>query len=290
MWQRFTERARRVVYYAQEEAKRFGEGYVSTEHMLLGLCRETDTVAARILERLGVSLNRIRAEVEKQLPKGSANPPQDMTLTPRAKRCIDLAYEEARLLGNNYIGTEHLLLGLVREERGVGGVVLKHIGVVLKTVREATIEFQTQEEDLRATDPEKSSVLKRLWARQTRIEAGYDGDVSPASQQIHADVHLLHPVDQLLLTLLSDKESVLGKGLLSRCPNLEGLLPSVVATMATTRRSGRLSLQGVLSEAQLLAAREKRHELRTEDLFLACVRHTTDDVRDQLTELGLNPF
>ena len=96
MWQRFTERARKVVFYAQEEAQRFGEGYVSTEHLLLGLVRESDSVAARVLEKLGVGLNRIRAEVEKQLPRGDARSSQDMTLTPRAKRVIDLAYDEAR--------------------------------------------------------------------------------------------------------------------------------------------------------------------------------------------------
>src|SRR5581483_12298161 len=84
MWQRFTERARKVVFYAQEEAQKFGEGYVSTEHLLLGLVRESDSVAARVLDKLGVSLNRVRAEVEKQLPRGDARPSQDMTLTPRA--------------------------------------------------------------------------------------------------------------------------------------------------------------------------------------------------------------
>jgi ATP-dependent Clp protease ATP-binding subunit ClpC len=88
MWQRFTERARKVVFYAQEEAQKFGEGYVSTEHLLLGLVRESDSVAARVLDKLGVSLNRVRAEVEKQLPRGDARPNQDMTLTPRAKRVI----------------------------------------------------------------------------------------------------------------------------------------------------------------------------------------------------------
>ena len=119
MWQRFTERARKVVFYAQEEAQKFGEGYVSTEHLLLGLVRESDSVAARVLDKLGVSLNRVRAEVEKQLPRGDARPNQDMTLTPRAKRVIDLAYDEARNLNNNYIGTEHLLLGLIREGDGL---------------------------------------------------------------------------------------------------------------------------------------------------------------------------
>lgn len=113
MWQRFTERARRAVFFAQEEAGRLGETYVSTEHLLLGLIRENDSVAARILDRMGISLSRIRSEIERQVTRGEGRLGQDMQLTPRAKRVIDLAYDEARQLLNNYIGTEHLLLGLM---------------------------------------------------------------------------------------------------------------------------------------------------------------------------------
>jgi ATP-dependent Clp protease ATP-binding subunit ClpC len=142
MWQRFTERARKVVFYAQEEAQKFGEGYVSTEHLLLGLVRESDSVAARVLDKLGVSLNRVRAEVEKQLPRGDARPNQDMTLTPRAKRVIDLAYDEARNLNNNYIGTEHLLLGLIREGDGLAGRVLAKLGVELEKARQQVMGLQ----------------------------------------------------------------------------------------------------------------------------------------------------
>lgn len=145
MWQRFTERARKVVFYAQEEAQKFGEGYVSTEHLLLGLVRESDSVAARVLERLGVSLSRIRQEVEKQLPRGDARPTQDMTLTPRAKRVIDLAYDEARNLNNNYIGTEHLLLGLIREGDGLAGRVLAKLGVELDKARKEAMALQDHE-------------------------------------------------------------------------------------------------------------------------------------------------
>ncbi|HRK22194.1 MAG TPA: Clp protease N-terminal domain-containing protein, partial [Fimbriimonadaceae bacterium] len=150
MWQRFTERARKVVFYAQEEAQKFGEGYVSTEHLLLGLVRESDSVAARVLEKLGVSLNRIRAEVEKQLPRGDARPSQDMTLTPRAKRVIDLAYDEARNLNNNYIGTEHLLLGLIREGDGLAGRVLAKLGVELERARREVMALQDNETQTKA--------------------------------------------------------------------------------------------------------------------------------------------
>ncbi len=151
MWQRFTERARKVVFYAQEEAQKFGEGYVSTEHLLLGLVRETDSVAARVLERLGVSLSRIRSEVEKQLPRGEARQSQDMTLTPRAKRVIDLAYDEARNLNNNYIGTEHLLLGLIREGDGLAGRVLSKLGVELERARREVMALQDNDTQTRSS-------------------------------------------------------------------------------------------------------------------------------------------
>lgn len=174
MWQRFTERARKVVFYAQEEAQKFGEGYVSTEHLLLGLVRESDSVAARVLEKLGVSLTRIRAEVEKQLPRGDARPSQDMTLTPRAKRVIDLAYDEARNLNNNYIGTEHLLLGLIREGDGLAGRVLAKLGVELEKARREVMSLQDNESQTksggRATTASGTTTAKT----QTLDEFGRD--------------------------------------------------------------------------------------------------------------------
>lgn len=145
MWQRFTERARRVVFFAQEEAGRLGESYVSTEHLLLGLVREHDSVAARILDRMGVSLGRIRSEIERSVTRGEGRLGQDMQLTPRAKRVIDLAYDEARQLSNNYIGTEHLMLGLIREGEGLAGRVLAKLGVDLERTRHEVLALQDSE-------------------------------------------------------------------------------------------------------------------------------------------------
>ena len=141
-WQRFTERARRVVFFAQEEAARLGENYVGTEHLLLGLVRENDSVAARILDRLGVQLGRIRSDIERQVTRGHGNLGQDMQLTPRAKRVIDLAYEEARQLNNNYIGTDHLLLGLIREGDGLAARVLVKLGANLERTRREVYAMQ----------------------------------------------------------------------------------------------------------------------------------------------------
>ena len=145
MWQRFTEDARKVVFYAQEEAGRLGENYVGAEHLLLGLLREDPSksgtnldgpsVAVVVLEQLGVSLGRIRAEIERQVTRGDGRLGQHMQLTPRAKRVIDLAYDEARKLKHSHIGTEHLLLGLLRENDGTAFEVLTKFGVTLDAVR-----------------------------------------------------------------------------------------------------------------------------------------------------------
>lgn len=151
MWQRFTERARRVIFFAQEEAGRLGENFVTTEHLLLGLVRENDSVAARILERMGVSLTRIRSEVERQVTRGDGRLGQDMQLTPRAKRVIDLAYDEARQLNNNYIGTEHLLLGLIREGEGLAARVLAKLGVDLERTRREVMSLQDSDTSLPTT-------------------------------------------------------------------------------------------------------------------------------------------
>lgn len=137
MWQRFTQDARNVVFFAQEEAQRFGEGFVSTEHLLLGLLRESGCKGCRIIQALGLSLERIRVEVENQLPKGDVRPSPDMTLTPRAKRVIDLAYSEARQAGHDYIGTEHLFLGLVAESDGLAGRCLSKLGADIEEARAA---------------------------------------------------------------------------------------------------------------------------------------------------------
>ncbi|OYT69965.1 MAG: ATP-dependent Clp protease ATP-binding subunit ClpC [Armatimonadetes bacterium CP1_7O] len=145
MWQRFTERARKVIFYAQEEAQRLGESQVSTEHLLLGLVRESDSVAARILDRMGVSLQRIRNEIERYATRSEARLGAEMQLSPRAKRVIDLAYDEARQLNNNYIGTEHLLLGLIREGEGLAARVLHKLGVDLERARREVMNLQEHE-------------------------------------------------------------------------------------------------------------------------------------------------
>jgi ATP-dependent Clp protease ATP-binding subunit ClpC len=120
MFDRFTDRARKVMGYARQEAERFNHDYIGTEHILLGLIREGGGVAAAVLENLGLELERIKLEVEKSITMGGGTLTLgEVPFTPRAKRVLELAVEEAQSLGHNYIGTEHLLLGLIREGEGV---------------------------------------------------------------------------------------------------------------------------------------------------------------------------
>ncbi|MFA5092856.1 MAG: ATP-dependent Clp protease ATP-binding subunit [Candidatus Omnitrophota bacterium] len=136
MFNRFTERARKVIILAKEEARRFNHDYIGTEHILLGLIREGEGVAAAVLQKLDISLENIRLEIEKLVQPGPTTQIiGDIPFTPRAKKALELAAEEARSLGHNYIGTEHLLLGLIREGEGIASQVLLNLGMDLNTVR-----------------------------------------------------------------------------------------------------------------------------------------------------------
>jgi ATP-dependent Clp protease ATP-binding subunit ClpC len=137
MFNRFTERARKVLVLAKEEARRFNHDYIGTEHILLGLVREGEGVACAVLQNLGIDLDRLRMEIEKLIPSGSATSVVgDIPFTPRAKKALELAAEEARALGHNYIGTEHILLGLIREGEGLASQVLYGLGVDLERIRQ----------------------------------------------------------------------------------------------------------------------------------------------------------
>jgi len=137
-FEKFSERARRVLSLAQEEAQRFNHNYIGTEHILLGLVRETEGVAARVLSNLNVELVKVRSAVEFIIGRGERPTPGEIGLTPRAKKVIELAVDEARRLNHHYIGTEHLLIGLMREGEGVAAGVLESLGVSLEKVREET--------------------------------------------------------------------------------------------------------------------------------------------------------
>src|SRR5437868_2805058 len=141
MFERFTDRARRVVVLAQEEARMLNHNYIGTEHILLGLIHEGEGVAAKSLESLGISLEGVRSQVEEIIGQGQQAPSGHIPFTPRAKKVLELSLREALQLGHNYIGTEHILLGLIREGEGVAAQVLVKLGADLSRVRQQVIQL-----------------------------------------------------------------------------------------------------------------------------------------------------
>ena len=148
MFEKFTDRGRKIIILAREEAERHQNDYLGTEHLVLALLREGDGVALSVIKKMGLSVEQIRLEVERNLPSGSNTMTfGEIPFTPRVKKVIEYAVEEAKLLGHNYIGSEHLLLGLLREEEGIGGKIVRSLGGNLLTARQLTINL------LRKTTP-----------------------------------------------------------------------------------------------------------------------------------------
>src|SRR5918995_6779997 len=141
MFERFTDRARRVVVLAQEEARMLNHNYIGTEHILLGLIHEGEGVAAKALESLGISLEAVRAQVEEIIGQGQSAPTGHIPFTPRAKKVLELSLREALSLGHHYIGTEHVLLGLVRENDGVAARILLDFDADAEKIRNEIIRM-----------------------------------------------------------------------------------------------------------------------------------------------------
>ena len=175
MWQRFTERARKIVFYAQEEAGQKGENYVGTIHLLAGILRDPESVAARILSRMHVDLIGLRHAADAAMEQGDGQLGKDMQLTPGAKRVIDLAYDEAKRLDNNYIGSEHLLLGILRQEADPRVYqLLASAGVDLESAREQVVHLQEgspSSQNTGAPTPEQTSVMVSTLDEARRLAA-----------------------------------------------------------------------------------------------------------------------
>ena len=185
MFERFTDRARRVVVLAQEEARMLSHNYIGTEHILLGLIHEGEGVAAKALESLGISLEAVRAQVEEIIGQGQQAPSGHIPFTPRAKKVLELSLREALQLGHNYIGTEHILLGLIREGEGVAAQVLVKLGADLNRVRQQVIQllsgFQGKETAAAGAPqegaPSSSLVLDQFGRNYT--QAAREGKLDP---------------------------------------------------------------------------------------------------------------
>ncbi len=180
MFERFTEKAIKVIMLAQEEARRLGHNFVGTEQILLGLIGEGTGVAAKVLKSMGVNLKDARIEVEKIIGRGSGFVAVEIPFTPRAKRVLELSLEEARQLGHNYIGTEHLLLGLIREGEGVAARVLENLGVDLSKVRTQVIRMLGETAEVAAggsNSRTKTPTLDEFGSNLTQMAA--EGKLDP---------------------------------------------------------------------------------------------------------------
>ncbi|HEV8571648.1 MAG TPA: ATP-dependent Clp protease ATP-binding subunit [Actinomycetota bacterium] len=174
MFERFTDRARRVVVLAQEEARMLNHNYIGTEHILLGLIHEGEGVAAKALESLGISLEAVRSQVEEIIGQGQSAPTGHIPFTPRAKKVLELSLREALQLGHNYIGTEHILLGLIREGEGVAAQVLQKLGADLNRVRQQVIQLLSgytggRETTAAEQSPQGSMVLDQFGRNLTQL-------------------------------------------------------------------------------------------------------------------------
>jgi len=181
-FEKFSESARRVLSLAQEEAQRFNHNYIGTEHILLGLVRENDGVAAKVLSNLSVELTKVRSAVEFIIGRGERSAPGEIGLTPRAKKVIELAVDEARRLNHSYIGTEHLLIGLMREGEGVAAGVLESLGVNLDKVRGETSRILSQMSEQGQSGGGSKSSTKTPTLDQLGIDltnAARDGKLDP---------------------------------------------------------------------------------------------------------------
>lgn len=187
MFERFTEKAIKVIMLAQEEARRLGHNFVGTEQVLLGLIGEGTGVAAKTLKSMGVTLKDARAEVEKIIGRGSGFVAVEIPFTPRAKRVLELSWDEARQLGHNYIGTEHLLLGLIREGEGVAARVLENLGVDLNKIRSNVVKMLGESKPQTVSSGSSSSSSSSGGKTKTPSLDEFGRDLTLAAQELRLD-------------------------------------------------------------------------------------------------------
>ncbi|HYM53503.1 MAG TPA: ATP-dependent Clp protease ATP-binding subunit [Candidatus Dormibacteraeota bacterium] len=224
---KFTDRARKVLTLAQDEAQRFNHNYIGTEHLLLGLVREGEGVAARVLENMNVELSKVRTAVEFIIGRGDRPVVGEVGLTPRAKRVIELAIDEARRLGHNYIGTEHLLLGLVREGEGIAAGVLESLGVNLDKVRHQVIHVLSQSTSVSPAQetkrPSKTPTLDQLGINLT--EAARAGKLDPVIGREKE----IERVIQILSRRTKNNPALIGEPGVGKTAIAEGLAHRIVS-------------------------------------------------------------
>lgn len=263
MWERFTERAKHVVSAAREEAVRLGSEYVRTEHILLGLCRETEGIAARALENLGIDIDALAAEIEQQVQPGNAVvSSDDITFTPRAKKVLELAVEEARRFNHNYIGTEHILLGLLKEGEGIAAKVLQDMKIdVGRLQAEVTRLLGTQ--GGRAAGQEAQAGRKS----QTPALDAFGRDLTQLARENKLDPVIgregeIERLIQVLSRRTKNNPVLIGEAGVGKTAIVEGLAQSIISgdvpDLLLKRRVLTLDLAGVVAGTKYRGQFEER--------------------------------
>jgi len=286
---RFNDRAKRVLALSQDEAIRFNHNYIGVEHLLLGLIREGEGVAARVLDSLGVDLSKARSAVELKMGRGSSTTsPSEITLSPRTKKVIELGIDEARKLGHSHVGTEHLLLGIVREGESIGAEVLKSLGVELEKVRRHVIATLGQQRvaNIKGTpmtafdrlDKEASRILTRAYWEAGRKQ---EPRIGP---------------EHLLLALIADESAWLQSAWKKLDVDLEDLTTRIDGAAQPPREAtkhGTLTpsaeLSDVVIRASSFAAQRNSALIGPEHLLLGIAADTQGIAVTWLRAVGVTP-
>src|SRR5438309_940809 len=230
---RFNDRAKRVLALAQDEAIRFNHNYIGTEHLLLGLVREGEGVAARVLDSLGVELSKVRTAVEFIIGRGdSTTSPSEITLSPRTKKVIELAIDEARKLGHSHVGTEHLLLGLVREGEGIASGVLESLGVSLEKVRHQVIATLGQQHPTAAGEPAAAGGKQAASKTPTLDQLGVNLTAMAKAQKLDPVIGRekeIERVIQILSRRTKNNPALIGEPGVGKTAIAEGLAQRIVS-------------------------------------------------------------
>ena len=224
MFERFTDKGRKIIILAREEAERHQNDYLGTEHLVLAVLRESDGTAMSILKKMGLSTEQIRLEIERNLPGGGNTMTfGEIPFTPRVKKVIEYAVEEARLLGHNHIGSEHLLLGLLREEEGIGGKILRSLGANLLTARQLTVNF-LRKATPRERDKKSNTPALDEFGRDLTVLA-QEGALDPVIGRADEIERVL----QILSRRTKNNPALIGESGVGKTAIVEGLAQRIVA-------------------------------------------------------------